>query len=74
MEAPAAGRDLSAVRLAVVIALITGLMAILATVGADARWLAALGRIIVAQRSIPDGIPFAAAPTSHWSNTLVLRS
>lgn len=72
MAAPAAGRDLSAVRLAVVIALITGLMAIVATVGADARWLAALGRIIVAQRSIPDGIPFAAAPTSHWSNTLVV--
>ena len=72
MEAPAAGRDLSAVRLAVVIALITGLIAILATVGADARWLAALGRIIVTHRSIPDGLPFAAAPTGNWPNTLVI--
>jgi hypothetical protein len=64
--------DLSVARLTVVIGLITGLIALVATVGADARWLAALGRIIVARDSVPHGVPFAASPTNHWPNTLVL--
>jgi len=64
--------DLSTVRVAVVVGLITGLAALLGTVGADSRWLAALGRIIVHRGSVPTGIPFAAAPTAHWPNTLVL--
>ncbi len=55
-----------------VIALITGLIGLVVVVGADARWLAALGRIIVKRRSIPTGVPFAAASTQHWANTLVL--
>jgi hypothetical protein len=64
--------DLGTMRIAVVVALITGLAAAVATVGADSRWLAALGHIIVAQGSVPAGVPFAAAPTAHWPNALVL--
>jgi hypothetical protein len=59
-------------RLAVVVALITAIIGLVASVGADARWLAALGRIIVARGSVPVGVPFAAAPSTHWANTLVL--
>ncbi len=46
--------------------------ALLARVGADARWLAALGHVIAVRHSIPGGVPFAGAPTSHWPNTLAL--
>ena len=62
----------STARVAVTIALIVAVTGLVATVGADARWLAALGRIIIARRAIPTGVPFAAAPTGHWQNTLVL--
>ena len=41
-------------------------------IGADARWLAALGSEIVGRGAIPHGIPFASAPTTHWQNSLVL--
>lgn len=54
------------------IALVVGVVAVCVTVGADARWLAALGHHIVSRHAIPRGIPFAAASTSHWSNPLVL--
>jgi hypothetical protein len=59
-------------RLAVVVALITGVVGLVAVVGADARWLAALGGVIVRRGTVPTGVPFAAAPTQHWANTLVL--
>ncbi len=68
----AEARDLSVARLTVVVALITGLIGLVAIVGADARWLAALGRVIVRRGTIPTGVPFAAAPTQHWANALVL--
>jgi len=58
-------------RLVVVVALLTGIVGLFATVGADSRWLAALGRIIIARGAIPRGVPFAAASTAHWANTLV---
>jgi hypothetical protein len=64
--------DHSTARLAVTIALITTIAGLVMSVGADARWLAALGRIIAHDGSIPTGIPFASAPTAHWHNTLVL--
>ena len=51
---------------------IVAVAALLATVGADARWLAALGHVIVQRGSIPSGVPFAAAPTGQWPNALVL--
>ncbi|MGH2890525.1 MAG: hypothetical protein ACRDNJ_12960, partial [Solirubrobacteraceae bacterium] len=56
----------------VTIAAIVAITALLAQVGSDARWLAALGHVIVARHAIPSGIPFAAAPTGHWPNPLVL--
>ncbi|TWP33713.1 hypothetical protein [Leekyejoonella antrihumi] len=47
-------------------------LALSTQLGADCEWLVALGRHIVAQRGIPDGVPFAAAPTSGWHNVPVL--
>lgn len=41
-------------------------------VGADARWLAALGATIVHVGSIPPSIPYAAAPSHDWANVPVL--
>jgi hypothetical protein len=41
-------------------------------VGADSRWLAALGGYVVHRNAIPEGVPFAAAPTQHWHNAIVL--
>jgi hypothetical protein len=50
----------------------TGLAGLLSVVGADARWLAALGGAIVRAGRIPHGVPFAVAPTGHWPNVPVL--
>jgi hypothetical protein len=49
-----------------------GCCALLTTIGADARWLAALGREIVERGSIPSGVPYAAAPSVDWVNVPVL--
>jgi hypothetical protein len=49
-----------------------GVCALLASIGGDARWLAALGRTIVADGSIPSGVPYAAAPSVDWVNVPVL--
>jgi hypothetical protein len=54
------------------VALGAGSVALLASVGADARWLAALGRTILEQGSIPSGVPYAAAPSVDWVNVPVL--
>jgi hypothetical protein len=54
------------------IALIVAVTALLGRIGADAQWLAALGHVIATRHSIPAGIPFAATPTGHWPNALVL--
>jgi hypothetical protein len=54
------------------VALGAGACALLGTVGADARWLAALGRTILAHGSIPSGVPYAAAPSVDWVNVPVL--
>jgi hypothetical protein len=58
--------------IAATIALVVAVVGRFAIVGDDARWLAALGHIIVRQHAIPTGVPFAAAPTAHWPNSLVL--
>src|SRR5437588_516642 len=50
----------------------TATAAVTATIGPDARWLGALGRVIVERGSIPHGVPFAAAPSSGWPNVPVL--
>jgi hypothetical protein len=54
------------------IAIGCAVVAIAGTVGADSRWLAALGREIVQRRAIPHGVPFASAPTGDWPNVPVL--
>jgi hypothetical protein len=54
------------------VALGAALASVVGTIGADARWLPALGRIIVDQGRIPDGVPFASAPSSGWHNVPVL--
>jgi hypothetical protein len=51
---------------------IIAVSALILTVGADARWLAALGHFIAARHAIPDGVPFATAPTAHWPGTIAL--
>src|SRR5437016_12487398 len=58
--------------LEVVVALGTALTAVAGTIGADARWLPALGRIILDRGGIPDGIPYASAPSAGWHNVPVL--
>jgi hypothetical protein len=50
---------------------VVGIAAAAGLVGADARWLAALGDRIAGQGSIPRGVPFAAAPTADWHNAIV---
>src|SRR5437016_7655611 len=55
-----------------VVALGAALTAVAGTIGADARWLPALGRIILKRGEIPDGIPYASAPSSGWHNVPVL--
>ncbi len=51
---------------------VTAVCALLATVGADADWLAALGRDVARSWSIPGGVPFAAASSAGWHNVPVL--
>jgi hypothetical protein len=53
---------------------VTGAVAVaslLGAIGADSRWVAALGEAIVDRGSIPRGVPFASAPTADWPNVLV---
>ena len=56
------------------IAVAAGAMATagVATVAADSRWLAALGKVILDRGSIPDGVPFASADTHGWPNVPVV--
>jgi hypothetical protein len=64
--------DWESARIVATIGLLTGLLGLLTTVGADARWLAALGHVIAGRHAIPPGVPFAAAPSGHWANPLAL--
>jgi hypothetical protein len=50
----------------------SALCASVAVVGADARWLAALGAVIARAGHIPSSIPYAAAPSHDWVNVPVL--
>ena len=61
------------VRLTVLVGcFVVAICALLATVGAAAEWLAALGRDIARSWSIPNGVPFAAASSAGWHNVPVL--
>jgi hypothetical protein len=50
----------------------TATAALTAMIGPDARWLGALGRVVVERGRIPHGVPFAAAPSGDWPNVPVL--
>jgi hypothetical protein len=54
------------------VALAAALSAVLGALAADARWLAAVGGYVVRHGSIPDFVPFAAAPSRGWPNVPVL--
>lgn len=52
--------------------LVAALLASAGAVGADARWLVAMGAFIVETGSIPERIPYAIAPSDGWNNVPVL--
>jgi hypothetical protein len=54
------------------IAIAATFSAVAGTIGADARWLDALGQIVVRRGSIPNDIPWASAPSQGWHNVPVL--
>lgn len=54
-----------------VIAVVLLFVSRFAIVGADSHWLVALGDHILANGRLPEGLPFAAAPTEDWPNVLV---
>ena len=49
-----------------------GFAAVFSLVGADARWLGALGAAIVRDGRIPHGVPYASDPTGSWPNVPAL--
>jgi hypothetical protein len=53
-------------------AFVVSFCALVASIGADAHWLAALGGDIVELGKIPAGVPYAAAPSAGWENAPVL--
>ena len=53
-------------------AFVVSFCALVASVGADAHWLAALGREIAELGRVPSGVPYAAAPSGGWENAPVL--
>jgi hypothetical protein len=53
-------------------AFVVAFCSLVGTVGADAHWLAALGREIAQLGEIPSGVPYAAAPSAGWENVPVL--
>jgi hypothetical protein len=53
-------------------AFVVAFTALVASIGADAHWLAALGREIAELGRIPAGVPYAAAPSAGWENAPVL--
>ena len=57
---------------ALAIALVVALVSVICSIGADARWLVAMGRIVIDSGSIPDYVPYAAASSSGWHNVPLL--
>jgi hypothetical protein len=51
---------------------VTATVAVLTTIGADARWVAAMGRALVDGRAVPDFVPYASAPSEGWPNVPAL--
>jgi len=54
------------------VAVASAACAAVAAVGADARWLAAIGGVIANVGHIPSSIPYAAASSHGWANVPVL--
>lgn len=48
------------------------LLALLSVIGADLLWLVALGDHVRATGTVPDEVPFAAAPSQGWPSVLVV--
>jgi hypothetical protein len=72
MESGRPGNPFSRLAVPVTLAVLIALAGWFTVVGSDALWLAALGDAIASSGGIPDGIPFAAAPSGQWVNTTVL--
>jgi hypothetical protein len=53
-------------------AFVTAFCALVASIGADAHWLAALGQWVVRLEKVPAGVPYASAPSAGWNNVPVL--
>lgn len=53
-------------------AFVVAFCALVASIGADAHWLVALGQQIVDLGTIPNGVPYAAASSAGWENVPVL--
>jgi len=51
---------------------LTGLLATVTRIGSDWDWVVAMGDHIRRTRSVPDHVPFAAAPTQGWHDVPVL--
>ena len=66
------GAGLGAVACVAFIVLVGAAVAAWGTVGSDAWWPVALGNDIRAGGAVPQGVPFAAAPTQDWVNTTVV--
>jgi hypothetical protein len=56
----------------VVVVLAGAAVAALGTIGADARWLAALGGAVAEHGAPLNAVPFAGAPSAGWPNAPVL--
>ncbi|HET6174311.1 MAG TPA: hypothetical protein VFD90_16995 [Gaiellales bacterium] len=51
---------------------VTAIAALLSVQAADGPWLAELGRAIAHGGGIPDGVPYASAPSTGWHNVPAL--
>jgi hypothetical protein len=51
---------------------VTAFAALLSVQAADGPWLAELGRTIANRGAIPDGVPYASAPSAGWPNVPAL--
>ena len=51
---------------------VTAVAALLSVQAADGPWLAELGRAIANRGGIPDGVPYASAPSADWHNVPAL--
>ncbi|PUA80618.1 hypothetical protein [Nocardioides currus] len=71
---PGAPEDLDRSWGAVGVSLLTAafVLALLALVGADLLWLVALGDDVRRTGSVPDGVPFAVAPSDGWPPVLLV--